>query len=208
MLSQFSAFACSPSKKTAAKKVSVKTSFKAKKTDAPKPVKKTKAEMRIAIAKDVLKLLNTKRVSATPGTYLYQDSEGVTTKDVLKDTQFSKRLKKCEVCALGAMFVAEVDINDKLGCKFMVEENEVRVDSKSIQLGREIMVKRLSPFFSKAALNNIENVFEGNDYFWNTTYPDHKKRLQAIMNNIIRNDGTFLRNKEASFVKQVKAKHC
>lgn len=173
-----------------------------KKSIEKKPVKKTKSEMRIAIAKDVLKLLNTRRLTATPGTYL-QSSTVITEKDVEKDRQFGAKLKNCRVCALGAMFVAEVDLNDRLGCKRLFDEGDIQVEG-TINLNRPLLTDRLKPFFSMRALSDIERAFE-DEQFWQLTYPEPKKRLAAIMANIIRSAGTFKIDAEPASSKPGKA---
>lgn len=173
-----------------------------KKTE--KTPKKTKAEMRVAIARDVLKLLP-QRITAMPGTYLYSPTE-ITQEDVDNDTQLGSLMKmSCEVCALGAMFIAEVDINDKIGCRDLVANDLIRV-GRSFYFGRHTLVERLAPFFSEKSLYSIEHSFESVYGFWPNAYPKARERLAAIMSNIIRNEGDFKPRNEVAFFRAQPAK--
>ena len=103
------------------------------------------------------------------------------------------KLEKCEACALGNMMLSHVRVFDKIS----LEEIDGERDSITDTLGN---------YFEKNQLDLIEVAFEGEMCGWyiypteefdkaveNFTqkYSDVKKRLRAIMINIVRNDGTF-----------------
>lgn len=166
----------------------------------------TKAEKRVAIAKDVIKQLELKKLVATPGTY-FSISQRVAEK--LKPTaQLQKELKKipkCEVCALGACFVSAVrKFND-----LTVQEVELGKYNDELglytssDLGRDGTTDKLNEFFEPEQLNRIEQAFEGwdrsvyhNDEYGTVAfyakYPNATRRMKAIMQNIIRNKGEFI----------------
>lgn len=167
--------------------------------------KPTKAELRVEVAKDVLKHLKTLRVLAG-NTYVWSRNSNV---DYDKPSQtIARDLQKngCEVCALGACFLSLVAL-----------KNEFDFDGKTIFTRREI-TNRLRSVFSDAQMDLIEEAFEryveatpygakekrlnafARKYRNNNTYYDTgrgydvvcgDRRLRAIMNNIIENKGTF-----------------
>lgn len=156
----------------------------------------TKRQMRVLIAKDVLELLAEEKLIASPGTYLRTGMD-IQESWVTRDAQVGEKLlkKPCEVCAMGAMFVAEVVRNDKLGFKQLSEETNVNTGSP-LNLGRHLMDDRLEQFFPKQELCEIEAYFERDHQqvdgvFWIDTYPEARRRLRAIMQNIVRNKGAF-----------------
>ena len=183
----------------------------AKKVVVKKTVKKkaipfeelSKPEQRVAIAKDVIKHLNTGKIKATVGTYfensfidkhLYKLSDE--NKNVELQTLLEKDDVKCKVCALGGMFVVDVLNNDHL----LVGKKERDIDS---YLER----KRLKKYFSTSQLSLIENSFEKMNIVdptsnnWSVNYDgvefgkkfkSPKDRLIAIMQNVIDNKGTFI----------------
>ena len=137
----------------------------------------TKAQTRVAIAKDVLKALDTKRIKATSGTYLQTSkaaaralaaSVGIEArKDAYGDLEYNvaddkfdaqprkpvKAPKACRVCAIGSVFVAAVDRFDKL----TIGQTQAAI------LGGEVAAMReyLDPWFSHDQLSLIEAVYEG-----------------------------------------------
>lgn len=164
------------------------------------PVKKwsemTPSEKRVTLAKDVISQLKKNKLSAQSGIYV----------DLLLDNkvedseQLNKVLKKqgtCEVCAKGALFISHImrnnhfTIGDYYSCHKTTYNEKIK--------------KRLDSLFSLSQLELIEKAFEGethdNDLKDNDLidlanefydyYEDDKERLIAIMNNIIKNKGTF-----------------
>ncbi len=136
-----------------------------------------KNKARVEIAKDVIAGLEVGKLRATNGTYF-----------TLPDMDYQRDLRDqigetavpCSVCALGAMFVADVARrnNHKGG---MGTPNGP--DSRD-------GFDRLKDFFLETEINLIERVFE---WDWDRYgFPeDATDCMRAIMQNIIDNDGEF-----------------
>lgn len=165
---------------------------------------KHKAQRRVMVARDVIKQLDMKRYVGMRGVYVHA-AQGIDDQpiDVLLPAQpIAKRIKRCEVCALGAIFVSyarklnevEATIGGRRGLHFDQHRGP------------------MYDLFTGPMLSNIEAAFEG----WlvsgvlgkrpDTTFvalrervPDDSERLRMIMQNIIDNDGTFV---PADLVKQ------
>lgn len=159
--------------------------------------KMTKAEMRVRIAKDVLAQVKADRLTPREQSYLifrgalpvdshgYISNEDVDVRDTLKGA-------KCQVCALGALFVAAVD-------RF----NECQLPACRLSVGNRLdLTDYLAKAFSATQMDAIEAAFEGQSYahgdrdrVYNSrfvdAYDDSTERLRAIMRNIVRNGGTF-----------------
>jgi hypothetical protein len=169
------------------------------------------AGKRVIIAKDVLRQLNLGKIIAKTGTYLKSD----TISDIIMEIEYYGNSQKgdqqlcdifsgidsCKACALGSVFVATVKIADKL--KF----NEIEFDSWGDTIHSDSMHEYLEDFFSLRQLYMIENAFERKDI--NTIYQvdealskaciafnkgvkSSRERLERIMENVIRNNGTFI----------------
>ena len=184
----------------------------------------TKAEKRVEIAKDVLKQIKANKYSPTYGVWL-MDTDGNVVNNFIsrvryKDCDATVDLKKdvvcqlngrCDVCALGSLFVSAIDKfnHTKLSPNCCMNFNEHKNSDYN----------PLLKWFSAKQLLLIESTFEnccgawrGNTYFvlsnnkmmyWNyvvipairdycNKYQDETSRLKAIMNNIVRNKGTFV----------------
>lgn len=168
-----------------------------------------KRKMRVRIAKDVLELLKQRKFIVSPGIYL--DTKMIVPKSWLKKaTQVGKKLltKPCTVCAMGALFVAEVVRNDKLNFAQLNNSNFIE-EGRPLTVGRAVMDDRLRRFFTERDLQDIEGYFEGWGYqdrtvnFWIKSYPDARQRLRAIMRNIIRNEGDFKPKLQRNFLKEL-----
>lgn len=176
-----------------------------------------KAKARVAIAFDVLQSVDSLKVD-NHGYYM-SDLSGRTTackdgdtvderrsfKGNTKDdaTKHLQRLQKCHVCALGACLISQVKLFNKMAISKLVVEDKHNAKHQVIDPNRVIVSTLLSRFFSKDQLDLIESAFEvGGDYNcqapysadaenFGEDYDDPKKRLKAIMANIIVNDGKF-----------------
>lgn len=159
------------------------------------------AQQRVTIAKDVISELRSGRFRASSG--LYFEASGFKADDALDyaepEDELSDvltRVDKCNVCALGAVFVCGVQ----------------RADNLTVQgaggYQQKDMHEYLSRFFSVSQLHLIETAFEKGEVgsrgdveteeavaavgFWrNLTTPNPENRMLAIMENIIRNNGKF-----------------
>jgi|SRR6185369_5172464 len=175
--------------------------------------KLSKAEKRVAIAKDVLKWIKTGVAKAETGTYFripqLDGDEGINSelfgnlelRDIIEKNQL-----KCTVCAKGAIFLSSLMKRNNFTLNMLSSYGEVR--------GQECC-DRVSDIFTRTQLDLIEDAFEGTyetsdgvDY-WNTyddgysnkdkaikkfyeKYTTDEGRLVAIMNNIIKNKGEFV----------------
>jgi hypothetical protein len=176
-----------------------------------------KAKARVAIAFDVLQSVDSLKVD-NHGYYL-SDLDGTVTIDKYGDdvdvrrqfkgdikedaTKHLPRLQKCHVCALGACLISQVKLFNKMSISKLVVEDRSNPKHQAIDPNRQIISKLLSKFFCQSQLDLIESAFEiGGDYYsqapysvdaedFGRNYDDPKKRLKAIMANIIVNDGEF-----------------
>ncbi len=183
---------------------------------------KTKGEARVAIAKDVLKWMNTKKLHASScnGYVTSGDGNLFNDEDVEKNADVKKNLKgkKCEVCALGAVFLTTVDRFNKIGCRDLVGADLMNpwTENRSRRsLDREEITGYLKSYFTRLQLCMIESAYEtsefdtdentfegtqswakiakaskyGEDFRLAGVGPEG--RLRRIMSNIIDNKGTF-----------------
>lgn len=166
--------------------------------------KLTKAELRVEIAKDVLKNLKTLQVLARNTYVRSADLDDIDYDKPSQKVARSLQKKGCEVCALGACFLSLVALKNKFD-----------FGGAGIVTRREV-TDRLRSAFSDAQMDLIERAFE-----WRGNWPAHPygdegdrlntfackyphedtcdgyitsngtTRLRAIMKNIIKNNGTF-----------------
>lgn len=196
--------------KTATKKKTVKP--------AKKFSRMTKAEKRVAIAKDVLEGLRLKKLVATNGTYFgFRDNDeradwwsalGWNPRELwrvpvdidldAKPAEPIKAPKQCSVCAIGSVFVSAVDRFDEL---------TIGEASRAFSGGnREAMTNYLGRWFPAKQLALMETVFEGSDISKSLSVKDlaaavrehgrlaplgAERTMEAIMRNIIRNGGAL-----------------
>lgn len=171
---------------------------------------KPKAEQCVTVAKDVIKQLEAKFFVAKRGDYLIFDKlkKSINTSTQL-DALFSKVKStngKCEVCGIGSCFVSLVGLgnnfkSDKLFGE-TIENGEHSWDVNMRPLLRKV--------FSPRQLSMIESAFEQSSYMDNkdkysdifesnmmdaidfgNKYASSHRRLKAIMQNVIKNKGTF-----------------
>jgi hypothetical protein len=133
-------------------------------------------EKRIAVAKDVIAQVEARKYRATPGTYLFVKGLRVD-EDVQKP--LLEESTKCNVCAVGAAFASAA----RLGNNLFYGQSE-RIEMKKL--------------FGEG-LFTIEQAFEGWRHvdkallaFHKKHGPTSSKRLVAIFQNIIDNDGEFI----------------
>ncbi len=146
----------------------------------------TKAQRRVAIAKDVLKWLP--ETSCDTGYLDYQSTVLSLSDEDNASDRVLEMTKKCSVCALGATMLAYVRVFDRITVGEMREH-----------LG-EYRNGPLSVIFGEKQLRLIECYYMNWAYSEHKIYPqsfcdlhpDRKDRLRAIMRNIIKNKGTFI----------------
>lgn len=167
-------------------------------------------KQRVRIAKDVIAQLELKKIKATEGTYFeafgvsLDPDKGTESQRALQVDNVVKSAKQCQVCALGALFTAQVLIKDKL----TVEGADGWLDTWENTVGVPGDGARayLEAHFSMDQLDLIESAFEkwtDEDRFgygynklkagkFGEKYRYPRARMIAIMNNIIDNNGTFV----------------
>lgn len=158
--------------------------------------KLTKAQKRVQIAQDVIKSLNAGKLVAEQGIYVTRNRKTKALGKELFDENVTcgldtilEKIPKCNVCALGGLFVEAVKRHDK------ITTDEISSDPWQHELHYY-----LKKFFSVEQLRMIEDAFEsegpsmyGNDKaltFCNTLKKP-RDRMLKIMNNIVENNGTF-----------------
>ncbi len=170
---------------------------------------KKKAEMRVAIAKDVIAQIKAKKYNPMQGCWVeqvdgpdYDDWLFEKAENCKVDVQvYTKSIKKCNVCALGSLFVSAVNkYNNVYGTFETVSTMEV-FDFKETNNNSPLL-----RYFTINQIKLIEHTFEGgvgavyfdddHPMFYKSSafysqYPDSKDRLLAIMKNIVENKGTF-----------------
>lgn len=178
-------------------------------------IRMSKAQKRIAIAKDVLVQLDAEKMKAGD-TYCEIQFESLKSEEFGLKEYVSKKVelqtllpkvKKCKVCAIGSMFISKVALGNQ--CKVDVEdyfgEGKAIVDSNLND--DDMIIRNLKGIFTKTELRYIEYAYEGRDVdgsftsrsenFHDTVEKFYKSfrsrtfRLRAIMENIIKNEGTF-----------------
>lgn len=164
----------------------------------------TKVEMRIAIAKDVLKQLAAKKIKAKQRVYgefklkaLVKEGDDLQT--ILKT---NLKTKSCDACALGAAMISYVRLYDKVKVGEEVHPDdyspkELAMDRPELTLGKVFPPEQLDlieaafehdgglVYYSVSELE-LENAKDFGRHF-KSSY----NRLKAIMGNIVKNKGTF-----------------
>lgn len=160
------------------------------------------AQQRVQIAKDVLKYLGKGVLDASEGDYFMIKGyeEGKDLRDLIEEAPESQ---KCTVCALGAAFYCAVLRVDNY--KLSKIDNSSYVPNEVLMFGSNVK-NFLRAYFEEDQLELIESAFErekmgdedaakdedmktaidfGKGYYY------ENKRLVAIMNNIVENEGKF-----------------
>ena len=161
-----------------------------------------KAKKAIRVCKDVIANLRSRKLQAAQGIYVSQDVSDAITEIDQDEVSLQKVLKKwlkprrqCQVCALGSLFISKVDRYNKCN----VSPWDV-LSPYGIEFN-----KQLSEIFSREQQSMIESAFEtepGEKYWdpecaigkaieFGAKYKNPTTKLIAIMNNIIKNGGTF-----------------
>lgn len=182
------------------------TKKKTAKKTAAKPFEKlTPAQKRVQIARDVLAQLAAKRFKATHLVWVSKDgNHGINLDRVSNEKEVcdvTKKLKKCNVCAMGGLFVAAVERADAL------KIGDIDGTDCHAETGREFrsfanddLFGYLKRFFSMAQLEDIETAFEAGNGATDGTYEakfflegveEPNDRMRLIMENIIANGGRF-----------------
>ena len=183
--------------------------------------KANKQQKRVLIAQDVLAQLKANRYIAENGIFVeysvrdnsvYHDDNGSV------QTLFATGdIKTCNVCALGGMFMSCTNLNNNTTLDQLVSEGS---DIGSAIKNDQKFSNGLDKFFTKNQLMLIEIYFENHAGYFSSyegtididssfyksidldhvnafyeSYCDDKRRLTAIMQNIVDNNGTFVPKK-------------
>lgn len=166
----------------------------------------SKSSQAISLAKDVIAQINCGKIKPEAGVYLDlvgEDNYHTNSFEPVKNIELQAIIKdpvvSCEACAIGSMFTCDILKNNNFKVRTS-ELNDVDNDTK--------MRCRLRKIFTSQQLHLIEMAFEAGNYnymiFRGVTvsdkeaayafgkkYRSDKKRLIAIMKNIIKNKGVF-----------------
>lgn len=165
-----------------------------------------KASQRAAIAMDVIKQVRSGKLVVKNMVYVRGP--------IVHNDDDSTLLDGCEVCALGSIFACGLQKSMGLSLRGAAAsdlEHECEVGF-NVTLDDEVVREQLRPYFSLKQLYMIETAFEYTyDYFnfhrasdglddqeievaraFGRKYMSPKKRLIAIMQNIVDNNGTFV----------------
>ncbi len=178
--------------------------------------KATAAERRVMIAKDVITALEQKTIRSVSGNWVkthdqlfkeetldkFWDGDAKIIETIEK-TQISDAIKnvKCDVCALGALFVCGVRRFNKI--TFGKLSDEVFGGTEAGEFEHEHLDYFLKGYFSESQLSLIEIAFEkGMGAYIATSNKENlamrmfkgspKIRMIGIMKNIIKNKGQFI----------------
>jgi hypothetical protein len=162
----------------------------------------SKADRVVAIAKDALRTVALVRVS--PGTYF----EVADVKVEPSKTHFNraKNLKKCEVCAVGILFLGHLRVFDKINIADSWSAPIPGADPGGVSFDRDFMADVMKKYITPQQLDLMEAAFERtvnlaysdvsfDELFaasdFGKQYDDPKDRLRAILRNVVKNRGVF-----------------
>jgi hypothetical protein len=164
----------------------------------------TPAEKRVAIAQDVIRHMDAKRIIPLHGTFLapyrgrlFEPGSDVELSDALKTGPV------CECCQVGAMMYSAVLLADAL------KVSELESSASHYGINSFDIWNYLAQWFTDEQLNLIEYTFEGGNgatsvdeiddaetcehaEMFHDEYDDEGHRMRAICENIIANGGEFV----------------
>ena len=170
----------------------------------------TASQKRVAVAQDVISLINSTLIRPSTGFFVHVASKHQSHEKSLQTEILNGNIQKCDCCALGAMFVSCAIKNNKTS----TSEHELGDIGDSI-CDKFKIPNKLNTIFSGDQLILIEQAYElGKGYFesehsyhddengnyvetltpavkFGSKYKSNKDRLIAIMKNIIANKGRF-----------------
>lgn len=160
--------------------------------------KLTKPQKRVRIAQDVIAQLNTRLVAKH---LTWARLKGLhEAKPDAEVCAITRKQKKCEVCGLGALFVAAVERADKL------KISELDGTGLSDGVNETDVFDYLGRFFDQKQLQAIESAFEGGEGYCDDDggadfLPldigiSPSTRMRLIMENIVANKGRFKPNRK------------
>ena len=179
--------------------------------------KASAAEKRVLIAQDVLTQLKASRYVAESGVFVEYTFNRKLDRDLSDNESVQqlfahKEIDKCNVCALGGMFMSCTNLNNnttlgQLDCEGSnlgdVIEDEERISNGLDKFFTTNQLVLIEIYFERGEGYFIEGCNAVNSRFYKSIdfdhvnafydkYEDDAKRLGAIMQNIIDNKGTFV----------------
>lgn len=167
-------------------------------------------QQRIELAKDVIASLEAERIISqsgcwvrveNPGVYSGFDSElagndEIQLQEIIKD-------KKCQVCALGALFIESVRKFDNftlgdLSGGYSIDNDDITVyldglfDYDQLLLIEVAYERGSGGYDVRWDFRDEDRAVANNAVAFGRTISDDRERLVAIMKNIIANDGEFI----------------
>jgi hypothetical protein len=152
-------------------------------------------KQRIAVARDVIKQVETERFLARNEGYLHIGGEDIMRPSGISTQGFCKKLKNCTVCAKGALFVSSIAKYNNYEVKKTVSSSKFIRSKTREDWGRyqadliECAYEQSTAFIKSCNLSQEDEVSRAVSF--GKKYDKAPSRLIAIMNNIIRNNGTF-----------------
>lgn len=167
----------------------------------------SKTKKRIAIAQDVIDMLNTKKIIANSGKYIL----GLDHVDQDIDAQqlmLKNKFPQCDTCAWGACVLAIAHLGDSLTVGDLNEMQEdpdyaYKVKNKVLSIFTPEQVAMIEAAFEKTetylafggSVNNSSNYVEdinlNSSSEFGRSFNTDDERLRAIMQNIVDHKGTF-----------------
>lgn len=156
----------------------------------------TLTEKRVAIAEDVIRQIEMLEIIARCSVYL-----NITTKNTdrghLSELMQKDEIDSCRCCAKGALFMGYFNLNKEK------KRSEDPVVINDMNFSPDQFEAPLRGIFSKHQWNLIESAFEASDFMqgkgdagraiaFGNKHRGESRRMIAIMENIIENDGIFM----------------
>jgi hypothetical protein len=169
-----------------------------KKPNPKKSVKVSKAEQRIAIAKDALAQLRAEMYLAESGTYIGSELTDELDQQCDDDRDGAKPflLKSktpCRVCAKGALFLSTVRRYNKASVRDVMCDNMLVAENIFGHKQFDLIEAAFERWDHTVAYleDKDESVVPLDVQNFGAAYTDDTDRLVAILENIIKNKGTF-----------------
>jgi len=150
-------------------------------------MKQTKAQLRVAIAKDVVKQIKNKKYIGH--TCFYATLNNLLTPIVDLDASLqdlinkSKKNIKCEVCVLGACFVSLIGLKNEISVKDFMGKNDIYFyDTLSTQ--QSVVYENLKNIFPPTMMTFIETAYAIIDMINPKDYKKYKKLSSKNRNYI------------------------
>lgn len=147
--------------------------------------KRTRAEERVLIFRDIIAQLRARRFVARAGTYLTAPVHVPAKNEPMDARDLLPEMGLCRVCQRGAVVMAMIARHDQLIVpSYMEVEEEVRWVIN--RLNHEYVAQ----LFTGTQMLLMECAFEQHDR-WLVAFGSHTDRMDAICRNGIANKGTF-----------------